>query len=144
MIVVDASVLVAVYRLADLFHDASRAWLLRYLASAQTMIAPLLIVPELAGAISRRTGQPALGHDAVRQFRATPRLTLLPLDETIATHAAELAADLQLHGADAVYVAVAALHGAPLITWDREQIERGGRRVTVRRPDDRGNAATAP
>ena len=136
MIVVDASVVVAIYRPEDQFHAASRTWLVQYLASEEAMAAPMLIVPELAGAVTRRTGDPALGHDAVRQFVTTRRLTLVPIDESIAFRAGELAADLQLHGADAVYVVIAERFDAPLVTWDRGQLERGGQHIRVYRPDE--------
>ena len=46
-----------------------------------------------------------------------------------------LAAELGLKGADATTVAVAHLLGLPLVTWDRQQGERAGKRVTVYRPD---------
>ena len=136
MIGVDASVLVSVYWTGDAHHQASRAWLAAYLSSDETLVAPFLILSEVAGAITRRTGDPALGHEAVQQVREIPRLTLVPIDEDIGTFAAALAADLRLHGADAVYVAVAARRNVPLITWDRTQLERGGQRVVTRRPSD--------
>jgi predicted nucleic acid-binding protein len=48
---------------------------------------------------------------------------------------AQLAAELRLRrGADATYVALALERGVPLITWDKEQIERGGLRIEVRTP----------
>ena len=46
-----------------------------------------------------------------------------------------MAIELQLRGADAIYVALAAQIGIPLITWDREQFERGAQRVITRQPD---------
>ena len=48
--------------------------------------------------------------------------------------AAEVAADLRLRGADAVYVAAARLLRVPLVTWDREQQQRAGAVVVVQMP----------
>ena len=45
-----------------------------------------------------------------------------------------LDAVLRLRGADATYVAVAQRLDLPLITWDREQLERASRLITVRSP----------
>ncbi|CAA9315995.1 MAG: hypothetical protein AVDCRST_MAG93-5498, partial [uncultured Chloroflexia bacterium] len=42
------------------------------------------------------------------QIRMLPNLILVPLDEDLANSAAQLAADLKLRGADAVYIALAA------------------------------------
>ena len=38
--------------------------------------------------------------------------------------AAQVAVDLHLRGADAVYVATAQRLSVPLVTWDREQLDR--------------------
>lgn len=43
----------------------------------------------------------------------------------------ELAIDLRLRGADAVYVAVADQLSLPLVSWDVEQRERAAARVEV-------------
>lgn len=106
--VVGASVLVSVYLTTDKFHASSRAWLMTYIASMDTMTAPSILLAEVAGAIARRTGNPALGHVAVQQIERIPRLTLAPITIAAVRLAASLAADLQLKGADATYVAVAA------------------------------------
>ena len=135
MTVVDASVLVSVTYPGDVFHQISTAWLQQHLHTGAMLVAPLLILSEVAGPVARQTGDPVQGHAAVQQVRALPHLYLVPIDEEIATLAAQLAADLRLRGADAIYVAVAAYFGMPLVTWDREQIERGGQRIDVHRPD---------
>ncbi len=135
MTVVDASVLVSVYHAPDAFHQPSVAWLQQYIRSGAIIVVPLLVLSEVAGSIARQTSAPQQGHEAVRQLRALPNLVLVPIDERLATLSAQLAADLRLKGADAIYVAVAAQLDLPLISWDREQIERGGRLITALRPD---------
>lgn len=109
MSVVDASILVAVYHARDVFHQPSRVWLHQQLQAGALLVAPLLILSEVAGPITRQTGLSQAGYDAIQQIRALPRLILIPIDDDIATLGAELAADLHLRGADAIYVAVAAL-----------------------------------
>ncbi len=118
MTVADASVLVAHFHHQDRFHQQSTAWIGHHLLTGGVIVAPRLVLAEVAGAIARRTGDPALGHDAVQRIHAMPALSLIPVTEALADLAATLAADLRLKGADAVYVAVALqrglvpLHGA--------------------------------
>lgn len=61
-------------------------------------------------------------------------LRLVPFDTPLAEHAARIAIEHRLRGADAVYTAVAQLFGATLITWDGEMLERGGKIVPTMTP----------
>lgn len=135
MTVVDASVFVAIFHHYDVFHIASARWLQQHLRANGRLQAPRLVVAEVAGAIARRTGDPALGHAAVQQLLTLPQLSLLTATDTMTDATAALAAGLRLRGKDALYVAAAAELGGPLVTWDDEQLVRGGRHTVVRRPD---------
>lgn len=132
--VVDASVMVAVLYPRDPFHQASRTWFDRHLQAGDHLAAPLLVISEVAGVIRRETGDAVLARQAVQWLYALPELQRYPLDEALAQLAAEAAVDLSLRGADAVYVALAAQMHLPLITWDRQQRERGGQRIEAREP----------
>lgn len=136
MTVADASVLVSWFHEADQYHQASRIWLRRHLLGRGKIVAPMLLQSEVAGALTRRTGDQAIGNRAARWIRSLPEIQLVPIDEALGELAATLAVELRLRGADAVYVAVAVQLHLPLVTWDREQRERGGQRVDARRPDD--------
>ena len=135
MIVVDASVMVSTLHPPDVNYHVSRAWLRQYLRAGGELVAPILLLSEVAGAITRRTGNPALGRQAARRLWQLPELHRVPIDELLGVQATELAADLGLRGADAIYVALAAQLQIPLVTWDRQQRERGGQRVDARTPD---------
>lgn len=79
-----------------------------------------------------RPGGPPLARDrAARQILRLPSLRLAILDAELAERAAGLAADRALRGADAVYVAVAARLGLPLVTLDPEQRRRADGVVEV-------------
>lgn len=134
MTVIDASVLVNWFHRADPFHAASRAWLRAHLLGGGNLVGPVLLQCEVAGALTRRTGDQNMGRRAARWIRALPELHLVPVDDTLGQLATDLAVELSLRGADAIYVSLAAHLQLPLYTWDREQRERGGHRVDVRQP----------
>jgi predicted nucleic acid-binding protein len=135
MIVVDASVTVSVLHPPDVNYHVSHAWLRQYLRTGGELVAPILLLSEVVGAITRRTGNPALGRQAARRLWQLPELHRVLIDELLGVRTTEMAADLGLRGADAVYVALAAQLQIPLVTWNRQQHERGGQRVDARTPD---------
>jgi predicted nucleic acid-binding protein len=132
--VVDASVWVARLVPQDVHYAASRAWLEQHVAAGGVVVAPVLLLAEVAGAISRRTGQPALANAAVAQLLRLPALRLIAVDRRLAHVAMQLAVDLGLGGADALYVATAHELRVPLITVDQDQLTRAAPRVTARSP----------
>jgi predicted nucleic acid-binding protein len=109
--VVDATVWVSRLVPQDVFHTASRRWLTAHAAAGGRLVAPVLLLAEVAGAVSRRTSEPRLARRAVEALVWVPALRLLPIDADFGRAAADLAADLGLRSADAPYVALArALH----------------------------------
>jgi len=133
---IDASVWVSWLLPEDTNHAISRPWVTSVVARGERIILPSLAIVEVAGAVARRTGRPPLGRQAAMTLLRIPALRILPLKYDQALAASAFAADLRLRGADAVYVAFAHHHQVPLITWDKEQLSRGGEVVTVRRPTD--------
>jgi predicted nucleic acid-binding protein len=134
-VVVDASVWVSRLVPQDTHHAASRRWFESFTAEGGRLVAPILLLPEIAGAISRRTGAPDLAHQAVQSLQRMRTLRLVALDRRLGQAASQLAADLGLRGADATYVAIADQLKIPLLTWDNEQVEKAGKRITVLMPD---------
>jgi len=133
LIVIDASVWVSDSVLGDEFHVASRRWLRRNLRR-QEIRAPAIVLPEVSGAVSRRTGSPLQGDQTVRDLMAIPRLRILDVDADLAHLAARFAADLDLRGADAVYVVTAVRLHCPLVTWDAEMIRKTSGVIEARQP----------
>jgi predicted nucleic acid-binding protein len=124
VIVVDASVWVSRFTPPDVHHVASREWLEQQAERGRPVIAPGILLAEVAGAIARRSGRTRLGHRAVASLLRWSPLRLMPIDTLLAEAAASLAADLALRGMDATYIAAAHRLDIPLVTWDREQLER--------------------
>lgn len=130
----DASVWVSALVASEVHHTASRDWLGQRDAAEQVVVAPALLVPEVAAAIARRSGRSALARRAIAALLRLPNLRLVVLDAELAEQAGRIAADCKLRGADAIYVAVAKRLAVPLVTWDREQLERACDVVEVVRP----------
>jgi predicted nucleic acid-binding protein len=123
-VVVDASVWVSRFDAGDVHHARCQAWFEAQSATGAWLIAPVLALAEVSGAIARRTGLPKLAHASIDLLQRLPNVRLVALDSNLAREAARLAADQSLRGADAVYVATAARLGVALATLDHEQAER--------------------
>jgi predicted nucleic acid-binding protein len=135
MKVVDASVWVSSFIPLDERHDCSRKWLESCHARGELLASPILLLAEVAGAISRRTQAAGLAWQAAEILLRLPHLRLVSIDPRLGRAAARLAADLGLRGADSVYVALAQFLKLPLITWDSDQAERARGRILISAPD---------
>ena len=124
MYVIDASVHVADVRPEEPHHAQAHALLARLAAQGHTVYLPLIVLAEVTAAISRGTGQPSLARRLVTILQRVPHFQLVTVDETLGQLAAELAAQHQIRGCDAVYVALAQQYGGKLVTLDRQQRER--------------------
>lgn len=140
MIVADASVWVSRFLPDDAFHQASRTWLIDMTTAGVVLAAPTIMLAELSGSIARRTGNDQLGYQIVQQIRHLPTLQLITVDDALGQLAAQVASTYRLRGADAVYLAVAQRLQIPLVSWDREQLDRAAALVTTYRPSE----ASAP
>jgi len=131
MIVVDASVWVARLVPQDIFHGAVRAWMAARRDENTLLISPSLLLPEVAGAIARRTGDPALAAQAIEMLEHLPGLRLVEMERSLAAEAAVLAARLGLRGADALYLATASYLNLPLCTLVEDQARRAGYQIKI-------------
>ena len=133
-VVVDASVWVSRLIDHDVNHDASLLWIERYIAEGGFLVAPALILVEVAAAISRQMGEIDLAKETARNLDSASEMHIVPLDNALVQAAVEVAADLQLRAGDAIYVAVAQQLNIPLVSWDREQLDRAGSLITTYTP----------
>jgi predicted nucleic acid-binding protein len=133
-VVIDASVWVSRLVTADVHYGETRRWLDQYVGGGSRLVAPVLLLLEVAGAVARRTGQTALAQQAVQYLESFAPLQIVILDTQLGSHAARLAADLHLRGADAACVALAHQLGIPLVTWDAEQQTRSASMVVTHTP----------
>jgi predicted nucleic acid-binding protein len=132
--VVDASVWVAAFLVTDARHREAARFLNELVTDGVEVSVPLLALSEVAGAIARQTGNPAVAEKAVAFLRKQTWIQLASLNDALANLAASIAAHQQLRGADAIYVALAAQGDAALITLDREMLERAPDSVIATTP----------
>jgi predicted nucleic acid-binding protein len=125
VITIDASVWIGFLDCNDPFNEPSES-LLRYVQAANAPhFSPAFAALEVACALARRRREAQAGSTAAHLLRHNSRLRLvdtaqlLPIAETLGCRAF-------LRGADALYAATAELTATPLVSWDRELIERAG------------------
>lgn len=132
MVVVDANVFVSLLVPADVHHERCVAWLRAHLTAGESLVAPVILLPEVGGAISRRASD-AGGRKALAALGRIRTLRLVPVDAKLADLSATLAVAHGLRGADAIYAAVAdALH-VSLVTLDAD-FQRIAGRVNILAP----------
>jgi predicted nucleic acid-binding protein len=129
--VLDASVWVARLVPQDEFHKAVKAWMAKQRTADVQFVCPSLLLAEVAGAVSRRTGSVALARKSVKELETLPGLRLVEMNHALLLEAATLAADLGLRGADSVYVATAKRLDVPLVTFDVDQRERAKNQISI-------------
>lgn len=134
MPVIDASVYVAVANQADRHHGRSLTWLESTLREKGALAAPSLLVIEVAASIRRLTGSLDVAERVVSDLQKATAVELYPLTLARSDLAARLASLTGVRGADAVYLALAKELGEPLVTLDRQQLERGREIVEVKKP----------
>jgi len=136
MAIIDASVYIALIHAGEPEHAHSWAWFERARAAQEVLCAPVILVAEVAAALSRGVGDPALAHQVAQQLARSRAVELVPVSLALAERAASIAADHRIRGCDAVYVALADQMDDCLVTLDEQQLERGAAVTVTRRPGE--------
>lgn len=131
---VDASVFLNAFNPREAGHADSFRFLARLHEHAIPIVAPTLLLPEVAGVIGRSQREVDVARRFVAALRRLPHLILIPLDTRLGAEAADLAARRRLRGSDAVYAAVALRFASTLVTLDQEQQRRVAPLLSTRRP----------
>lgn len=132
--VIDASVFVADARIPEPFHADANLLLETLTARRCVLHTPTIVLSEIAAALTRGAGDPVLAREAVSLYRQWPGVRLSPVDETLGSLAAEIAANYRIRGCDAIYVALAYVRQAVLVTLDGQQQERTPQTIRARTP----------
>jgi predicted nucleic acid-binding protein len=134
-LVVDASVWVSWLRPVDINHDPSRIWMEQYIAKGGFLVAPAILLVEVAASIARQTGQVIQAREAINQLRAISKVQITAMDSVLVQAAVDVAANLQLRAGDAIYVALAHQLNVPLVSWDKEQLQKASTIITTYNPN---------
>jgi predicted nucleic acid-binding protein len=134
MAVIDASVCVALVNAHEQDYARSWTWLERAKGEREVIIAPVMLMAEVAAALSRGVGDPALAHRVVQQLQHGGAIQLVAVTLPLAQRAAAIAADYQIRGCDAVYVALADQLDDCLVALDQKQLKRCAAIVEAREP----------
>jgi len=133
--VVDASVHVSALNPHEPFHPQSRD----FVALARrgvVLVSPEILLPEVAAAVARALGNQERALRIASAIRAMEGVRLVAVTESLADQAAAVAARCRVRGCDAVYLALARETGAPLVTLDRQQLERGRAMAQTLTPEE--------
>ncbi len=120
--VLDASVFVAAISPAERHHRQARTLYDNH-PEHEPFLVPELFRVEVIAALSRR-GEPGDVLDTVDALVRGPRFHACPLDGALLEKAVEVARGARLRAYDAVYVALALMWHAPLMTLDSEVMVR--------------------
>lgn len=132
--VVDASVFIAAARADELFHVDALSVFEALTQRGALLYLPAIVLSEVAAALARQGADPIDIEQELGVVGGWPGGTIVPVDGQLATLSARLAADQLLRGCDAIYVALAHMVGADLITLDNEQRSRAPRSVSTLTP----------
>lgn len=134
MPVIDASVYVTLVNAHESGHASGWAWFERTVMAGEEIVAPVILLAEVAAALSRGTGDPRLVQRVLQQLARSGLIELIPVSVPLAAQAAAIATNHGIRGCDAIYVALAEQLGDTLITLDEQQLARGGAVVSTREP----------
>ena len=134
MPVLDASLVTAMFHERDAHHPAALRWYEEARRNARPLYAPSLLLAEVAAALTRSADAAETAARAVDLIVAQPLVALVPVAGSLVARAAHICIQQRLKGCDAIYVALAAELDDALITFDNEQLERGGAVARVERP----------
>jgi len=126
VLTLDANIWVAAFDPRDRFHQRSAVFLRAVALKGLRLHGPAFVALEVACALARRAGDPAVGGIAHERLRTHPALLLHPMDDRCLSTAHEIGVRRLLRGADALYAATANLLDAPLVSWDDEMVQRAG------------------
>ncbi len=123
---IDASVFISAFKPSESDSEASQALLETVFGgeSEVWVFSPTLLIVEVAASIARIFDDEDKGMAAASAVRMLPRQVFVPLTDAVTADAAVIGAKYRVRGADAVYAAVAAQHGALLVSLDKQQLDR--------------------
>ena len=119
----------------DGHYAVSQAWIDDWQRQGNAFAGPESFLTEVGCAVGRDPSRAGLARLAVSNIMSSPQFELTAVDRQLAEEGADLGIQIQLRGADALYVAVAKRLRVPIVTWDNEILDRASSvGVTARVP----------
>ena len=136
MVVVDASVWASQFIAQDVNYEASKTWITQFVNESGTLIELNFLLLEVAASIARQRVTDIEAKKIVIDMKeSSDIIKFMPLNTRLLQVAIDVAADLQLRAGDAIYVAVAYQRHIPLVSWDKEQLQKASKIVQTYTPD---------
>ena len=135
-ICLDSSVIVAALRKQEVHYEDAKNLLEKVKDGNHIAIEPYIVLIEVVAAIKRRTGSTELAKRVKNDFLAIDTINFTDLESTRANDASEIAMNLGVRGMDAIVIQTAKEFNIPLITLDKEMIEKAKSFVDIRAVDD--------
>ena len=135
-ICLDSSVIVTALRKQEVHYEDAKNLLEKVKDGNHIAIEPYIVLIEVVAAIKRRTGSTELAKRVKNDFLAIDTINFTDLESTRASDASEIAMNLGVRGMDAIIIQTAKEFNIPLITLDKEMIEKAKSFVDIRAVDD--------
>ncbi|MBC2697384.1 MAG: type II toxin-antitoxin system VapC family toxin [ANME-2 cluster archaeon] len=123
-------------RKQEVHHEAAKNLLEKVKDGNHIAIEPYIVLIEVVAAIKRRTGSTELAKRVKNDFLAIDTINFTDLESIRASDASEIAMNLGVRGMDAIVIQTAKEFNVPLITLDKEMIEKAKSLVDIRTVDD--------
>ncbi len=121
-VIVDSNVFVSMYFEKEKFHEKAKEFHEKILLKENEPVSSVLMLPEICGGISRKTGK-----DKAKEVRSEienlVKREILKLEEINSRRmglASDSAIELQIRGADSVFISLSREFNLPLFTFDEE------------------------
>jgi predicted nucleic acid-binding protein len=120
--VLDTAVAVAFLRPSDTHHQRAFRFVTPVLMGKHELVLPTIFEVEVLASLARASVPAGDGRASTAAF--LNRAKVVTLGPLAARKAAQVAVSCRLRGMDAIYAWVAQREGIPLVTFDRELVDR--------------------
>lgn len=137
----DSNIFIARFDPTDVHHKRCKALVDRALAGKFDVVAPSLVLTEIAVGLNRRTKNPEFARDTYRKLWSHPNMRWLDVTVERAIDAAEFGIAASIRGgADAIIAYVAKSEGIPLVTLDQLLRDQIGDQLVTLSPEEFPNS----
>lgn len=134
-ICLDSSVIVSALRKQEVNHETSKNILRKVKDGEYIAIEPYIVLVEITAAIKRRTGSSELAARVKNDLLNIDNINFMDLGYERASHAADIAMKVGVRGMDAIVIQIAKEFDIPLVTLDKEMIEKAESFIDIRTID---------